>query len=126
MISEDNDVFSRAAAKADIIVLPIYVKQGTQNKTWFVNINNISDNLGSGLSRSNPRIHAFTGCDSVSAFAEEGKLAVLKLLRKHPTLKNTYTPSISEYINKFDFQRMCIHFSGKGNSARFFARSHFA
>lgn len=46
MICEDTDIFSIAIAKADTIGVPIHMKRGTQNRTQFVNINNIFANLG--------------------------------------------------------------------------------
>ena len=38
--------------------------------------------LGSELCRSLPGIHAFTGCDSVSAFSGKGKVIALKLFKQ--------------------------------------------
>lgn len=73
MICEDTDIFSTAIAEADTIGVPIYMKRGTQNRTQFVNINNIFANLGCVLSQSIPGIHTFTGCDCV--FAGTGKVA---------------------------------------------------
>ena len=63
IIYEDTDLFSIAISKADIKGILIYLKRDTQNRTWFVDIANISTNLGSDLFQSIPGIHAFTGCD---------------------------------------------------------------
>ena len=81
----DTDVFSIAISKADTKGIPIYLKRGTQNRTQFVDIANISTNLGTDLFKSIPGIHAFTGCDSVSAFARKRKVAALQVLRKYPS-----------------------------------------
>ena len=37
-----------------------------------------------------PGIHAFTGCDSVSAFAGKGKLTALKLARQNPSIQELF------------------------------------
>ena len=87
----DTDVFSIAILKADIKDIPIYLKRGTQNRTQFVDIANISTNLGSDLFQSIPGIHAFTGCDSVSAFARKGKVAALQVLCKYPSFQKTFS-----------------------------------
>ena len=61
------------------------MKRGIQNRTRFVNITDISTNLRSDLSQSIPGIHAFTGCDLVSAFPGKEKVTTLNVLRKHPS-----------------------------------------
>ena len=38
IICEDTDIFSIAMSKTDIIGVTIYLKRGTQNRTWFVDI----------------------------------------------------------------------------------------
>ena len=91
IICEDTDVFSIAISKAEIISVPIYMKRGTQNRTRFVDITHIFTNLGSDLAQSIPGIHAFTGCDSVSAFAGKGKVAALQVLHKHPLFQKTFS-----------------------------------
>ena len=91
IICEDTDVFSIAISKADIKGFPIYLKRGTQNRTRFVDIASISTNLGSDLFQSIPGIHAFTGCDSVSAFARKGKVTALQVLRKYPSFQKTFS-----------------------------------
>ena len=91
IIFEDTDVFSIAISKTDIIGVPIYMKRGTQNRTRFVDITDISTNLGSDLSQSIPGIHPFTGCDSVSAFAGKRKVAAVKVLRKHSSFQKTFS-----------------------------------
>ena len=47
-----------------------------------INLTKISNTLGSNISEALIRLHSFTGCDSLSAFAGEGKTSALKLLMK--------------------------------------------
>ena len=91
VICEDTDVFSIAISKADIIGVSIYMKKGTQNRTRFVDITDVSTNLGSHLFQSIPGMHAFTGCDSDKTFGGKGKAAGLKVLRKHPSFQKTFS-----------------------------------
>ena len=91
MICEDTDVFSIAITKADIIGVPIYMKRGTQKRTKFANIHDISTNLGSDFPQRIPGMHAFSGCDSISEFAGKGKVTALTLLRKHSMFQNTFS-----------------------------------
>ena len=83
--------FSIAVARTDIIGVPIDMKKGTQNRTRFFNINNISSSLGSELFLNNSGIQTFTDYDFFSAFAEKRKLAAMKLLGKDPTFQNTFS-----------------------------------
>ena len=48
--SQSKDAVPIAIPKADIIGVPIYMKRRTQNRKRFVDITNISTNLGSDLS----------------------------------------------------------------------------
>ena len=91
VVSEDTEVFTLAVAKANIIGVPIYQKRGTQNRARFLNITDISSILGSDVSACLPGLHAFTGCDTVSAFAGKGKVTALKLVRKNPTSQRAFT-----------------------------------
>ena len=67
------------------------MKRDAQNRTRFVDIADISTNLGSDLSQSIPAMHAFTGCGSVSAFPGKGKVSALKVLLKHPSFQKTFS-----------------------------------
>ena len=101
------------------------MKRGTQNRTRFLDITDISTNLGSDLSESITGIHAFTGCDLVSAFAGKRRVAALQVLRKHPSLQKTfsmfgeeievkYRSLLKKFHFVFDFEHICFHFSGEG------------
>ncbi|KAG5895991.1 hypothetical protein JTB14_005097 [Gonioctena quinquepunctata] len=46
-------------------------------------MNDMFANIGEDVCLALPGLHAFTGCDTVSAFAGKGKAAALKLLRTH-------------------------------------------
>ena len=93
IISEDTDVFVLAAVYVanEIPNVQIYQKRGTTSRTRFVNISAITNSLGTKLARSLPGLHAFTGCDTVSTFAGQGKLKAWKLLKKNEKFEVLFT-----------------------------------
>ena len=72
--SEDTDVFILAVCVTSLSSITIYQKRGTAARSVFVNITAISNAIGSGLSKCLPGLHAYTGCDTISAFAGKRKL----------------------------------------------------
>ena len=50
----------------------------------------IADALGHKVSISLPGLHAYTGCDTVSAFAGKGKLTALKILKANEQYQNLF------------------------------------
>ena len=67
--SEDTDVFVLCLAFNDFVPATMYLKCGTQTRARFVSITNVFDRHGSRICKCLPGLHAFTGCDSVSAFS---------------------------------------------------------
>eukprot|EP00794_Sanderia_malayensis_P020731 gene20733-22764_t len=86
IVSEDTDVFVLAVANRYGIQATMYQKRGTQARSRYVNITSTADALGYKVSRSLPGLHAFTGCDTVSAFASKGKLTALKIYQPIPLI----------------------------------------
>ena len=91
IVSEDTDVLILAAAKAFEVDANIYQKRGNQTRTRFVNVTEISNILGTIISSCLPGLHAFTGCDSVSAFAGKGKATALKLVRRQANFQQIFS-----------------------------------
>ena len=71
--SEDTDVFVLSLAFKGFISCPMFVKRSQQTRTAYMDVSRIVRLLGSELCRSLPEIHAFTGCDSVSAFSGKAR-----------------------------------------------------
>ena len=88
--SEDTDVFVLCLAFKDFVPATMYLKCGTQTRTRFVSITNVFERHGSRICKCLPGLHAFTGCDSVSAFSGKGKLMVLKLGTRHPAYQELF------------------------------------
>ena len=79
--AEDTDVFVLSLAFSSVIGCQILLRSGTKNRTNITDIQAIASNLGEQICRGLIGMHAFTGCDSVSAFAGKGKTSALKLLK---------------------------------------------
>eukprot|EP00745_Piridium_sociabile_P027749 TRINITY_DN44663_c0_g1_i3.p1 TRINITY_DN44663_c0_g1~~TRINITY_DN44663_c0_g1_i3.p1 ORF type:complete len:1606 (-),score=395.32 TRINITY_DN44663_c0_g1_i3:590-5317(-) len=88
--AEDTDVMVICLGLHKDIPCQIYQKRGTQNRTRFVDITKLGKALGDSICNSLIGLHAFTGCDSVSAFAGRGKLGALKLLKKDISFQETF------------------------------------
>ena len=89
--AEDTDVMLLCMAFQKDIPCPIYQKCGTQNRTRFVDISKLALSLGDSVCDSLIGLHAFTGCDTVSAFASRGKLNALKLMQRDITYQETFS-----------------------------------
>ena len=77
--SEDTDVFLLCLAFKCFIPASMYVKCGTQTRTRYVSISSVVAAVGGELCKCLIGMHAFTGCDTVSAFAGRGKITALRL-----------------------------------------------
>ena len=60
------------------ISCPMFVKRSQHTRTVYTDVSRIVRILGSELCRPLPGLHAFTGCDSVSAFSGKGKVTTSK------------------------------------------------
>ena len=75
---EDTAVMLLCLAFQKDIPCPICQKCGTQNSTRFVEISKLAWSLGDSICDSLIGLHAFTGCDTVRAFASRRKLSAMK------------------------------------------------
>ena len=62
---------------------------GKGNKQRFTDVNGISQKYGENICEALPSLHAFTGCDSVSAFSGKGKQSAVKVILKDEGLCET-------------------------------------
>jgi len=79
--SEDTDVRILCISFAHAIPAPVYQRCVSQHQARYVDISKIAGVLGQDVSKALLGLHAFTGCDSVSAFAGIGNARPLKFLR---------------------------------------------
>lgn len=81
--SDDTDVLILCLAFHSCITCTLFVKCSSQSRTMYINVSDVAHMFGSDLCKCLPGVHAFTGCDSVSAFAGKGKLTALKIVKKN-------------------------------------------
>ncbi|XP_065193404.1 uncharacterized protein LOC135825157 [Sycon ciliatum] len=80
--SPDTDVAVIAIGLSTSINGQLVFKTGSAKKPELVDISALSAKLGPAASEALIGLHAFTGCDSVSAFSGKGKKAALELIKK--------------------------------------------
>ena len=88
--SEDTDVFIMSLAFCDKVNAPLFQKCGTRTRTRLVDIRKVSATVGMEVCRALIGLHAYTGCDTVSAFAGKGKTSALKLLTSNRETQDTF------------------------------------
>ena len=101
--STDTDVF--------ILLLYFYCAQfkssnlenllfdsGVGDKRKLVNIGKIASSYPRNLMLALPGFHAFSGCDSTSAFTRQGKLKPFRLLEGNPKYHTSFQ-SLGSYVN---------------------------
>jgi len=86
-----NDVAANSSESSVILVRFVrHVNQtllfdtGTGDKRRLVNVQAVAKDLGDETNLAIVALHAFTGCDTTTAFVRKGKVKPLTLLKKHP------------------------------------------
>ena len=88
------------------------------NKRCLLNIHAVARDLGVDVNLALAALHAFTGCDTISTSARNGKVTPLKLLKKEPEFLPTFHAlgtsvdvenSVFEDLEKF----MCLMYGSK-------------
>ena len=78
--AEDTDVLVLSLLFHDKIRVPLYQKCGNKTHSRIVDIMEVATKIVTSACQALLGMHAFTGCDTVSAFAGRRKAKVLKLL----------------------------------------------
>jgi hypothetical protein len=81
--SEDTDVYILCLAFSFQIAAPLFLQTSMRNRSTITNITLTAASLGSDVCRALVGMHAYTGCDSVSALAGKGKIQALKLVMEN-------------------------------------------
>ena len=85
--AEDTDIMVISLVLNRDIRCSIYQKSGTKNRTRYIDISKLASSLGEKVYDALIGYHSFTGCDTMSAFADRGKCSALKLLKKRTSTK---------------------------------------
>lgn len=115
IVAEDTDVFIMLLAFAHKFRYPIYFSCG-KTKRRLVDIKSIVSTYGTHICKTLIGLHAFTGCDSVSAFAGKGKVRALNMVKDCQEAQAVFrkmgnnwnmTDSMLEDLEKFTCHLYC-------------------
>jgi len=87
--TEDTDVLCMLFQSK--IACPLYQKCGTQTRTRYVDIRNVTHMFGEQFCEALPGLHTYTGCDTVSAFAGRGKVSALQKLEHEKSTQEVFS-----------------------------------
>lgn len=90
VVSEDTDVFLLCVSFKHLIPLSIFFKCGTQTRVRYISITSIVQAIGQNLCSSLLGLHAYTGCDTVSAFAGRGKIGALRIVKEQRSFQEMF------------------------------------
>ena len=85
--SSDSDVEVISVALQHKIATRIYILSGTKQRMRLIDISEINTKLNLEVCDALLSLHAFTGCDSASAFLGKGKKKALKIVQKCPQVR---------------------------------------
>ena len=121
--SEDTDVVIMCLAFHDKIGAPLFQKCGTKTRTRVVDIRKVAATVGIDVCRALIGMHAYTGCDTTSAFAGKGKASALKFLTNSREIKYTFlelgqewdlSPELMDRLEAFT----CLLYAPKASSTK--------
>ena len=141
LFADENEPGSTIVVRSpdtDVLVILLYYCQqftgtllfetGVGNKRRFIDVKKIQKSLGASVCQALPAFHAFTGCDSVSAFVRKGKRGPFKILSKSYDYQKSFTNlgetlTLSDKTSKTIEKFVCALYGKEGetsvNSARF-------
>jgi len=85
--SPDTDVFLLLLSFSETIGKTLIFDTGSGNNRRQINVSQIAKTLLKEMCDALLGVHAFTGCDTTSCFAGQGKLKALKLVQKEEDLR---------------------------------------
>ena len=89
-VSEDTDVFIICLALSGDINSKIFIRRGHKSSVRLVDITKLASALGRDVCTALLGLHPWTGCDTVSSFAGQGKLKALKILLRDEKFKEAF------------------------------------
>ena len=89
--ADDTDVLVICLGLNSNFPYPIYQKRGTQNLVRFLDIGKLARAIAKSICNAVVGLHAFTGCDTVSAFAGRGKLSAFKQMKASTTYQEAFS-----------------------------------
>ena len=90
-VTEDTDVFVICLGLSHVINSKIYIRRGTKMRVRLVDITKLATVLGDEVNNALMGLHSWTGCDTVSALAGQGKLKALKIILQNQRYKTAFS-----------------------------------
>ncbi|KAG1650017.1 hypothetical protein GQR58_028409 [Nymphon striatum] len=90
VISEDTDVFVILLSLHSQIGTKVLLRRGKKNAMRPIDISRLGTILGKDVCTALIGVHAYTGCDSVSAFAGQGKVKSIRLITKNKEYREMF------------------------------------
>ena len=82
IVSEDTDVLVLCLAFKSFIPSSMFIKCSSQTRLKYLDVSRMVERIGASTCKALPGFHAFTGCDTVSAFQGRGKVLVFRIMAK--------------------------------------------
>ncbi|KAG1714540.1 hypothetical protein GQR58_001134 [Nymphon striatum] len=120
VISEDTDVFVILLSLHSQIGTKVLLRRGKKNAMRLIDISRLGTILGKDVCTALIGVHAYTGCDSVSAFAGQGKVKSIRLITKNMEYREMFcdfgkewhvTEDMFETIQAFTCSLYCLNTS---------------
>ena len=83
IVSEDTDVLVLLLAFKSFIPSSVFIKCGSQTRVKYIEVSRIVESVATTVCRSLLGFHAFSGCDTVSAFAGRGKVVGYRIVTRN-------------------------------------------
>ena len=80
IVSEDTDALVLCLAFKSFIPSSMFIKCSSQTRVKYLDVSRIGERIAASTCKSLPGFHAFTGCDTVSAFQGRGKVLVFRIM----------------------------------------------
>ena len=90
VVSEDTDVFILCLSFKNFVQSSIFVKCGTQTRIRNISIRTVVRTIGQNLCSSLLGMHAYTGCDTLSAKSGRGKISPLRIVKEHKAFQDMF------------------------------------
>ena len=90
IVSEDTDVLVLLLAFRSFIPSSIFIKCGSHTRVKYIEVSRVVESVGANVCRSLPGFHAFSGCDTVSAFAGRGKVAGYRIVTRNAEFQEMF------------------------------------
>lgn len=118
--SPDTDVFVLLLSYCQFIPQTLIFETGSGNNRRLIDIKKIAESIGYDIAKVMPAFHAFTGCDTTSAFVRKGKKGPLSIIMKNKQFVSTFetlgeTPNaVPEKLN-VELERFVCKMYNKGS-----------